>query len=146
MSAERVYCDTSFIAKLLLKEEEGADLAGATYDRADELFTSSLSYPETRSALSGNLRSGILRESEFRDSLVLLEELWRQFEIVQMTEVIALRAGDLVTQFPLSGADAVQLASALRTPHFRDLAFVTWDRRQAEAARALGFTVQPPID
>lgn len=145
MIAERVYCDASFIAKLLLKEEEGADLAEAIFDGADELFTSTLSYPETRSALSGNLRSRILTTSDFRDSLVLFEQLWPQFEIVQMTEVIALRAGDLVTQFSLSGADAVQLASALRTPYFRDLTFVTWDRRQAEAAHALGFTVQPPI-
>ncbi len=146
MIAERVYCDASFIAKLLLKEEEGADLAEAIFDGADELFTSTLSYPETRSALSGNLRSRILTTSDFRDSLVLFEQLWPQFEILQMTEVIALRAGDLVTQYALSGADAVQLASALRTPYFRDLTFVTWDRRQAEAARALGFTVQPPID
>ena len=146
MIAERVYSDASFIAKLLLKEEDGADLAGSIFDQADELFTSTLSYPETRSALSGNLRSGILTEGEFRDALVLFEQLWPKFEIVQMTEVIALRAGELVTQFSLSGADAVQLASALLTPYFRDLTFVTWDRRQAEAARALGFTVRPSID
>lgn len=146
MIAERVYCDASFIAKLLLNEEDGADLAESIFDQADELFTSTLSYPETRSALSGNLRSGMLNAGEFRDSLVLFEQLWPQFEVVQMTEVIALRAGDLVTQFSLSGADAVQLASALLTPYFRDLIFVTWDRRQAEAAHALGFSVLPPID
>ena len=145
MTAERVYCDASFIAKLLLIEEEGADLAAEIFDQADELYTSTLSYPETRSALSRNLRMGVLSERDFRNALVLFEQLWPRFEIVQMTEQIALHAGELVVQFPLSGADAIQLASALRTPYYKDLTFGTWDRRQAEAAHALGLAVQPPI-
>jgi predicted nucleic acid-binding protein len=51
-----------------------------------------------------------------------------------------------VNRFSLSGADAVHLAAASGMLRHGEVTFVTWDRRQSQAAHALGFSVQPPID
>ncbi len=146
MSGHRIYLDTSAVAKLLIREEPGAELAAELVAGADELHTSLLTYPETISALAGARRDRRLSADGLDSALARLETLWPRFEVVQFSARIAGDAAEYILRFPLSGADAVQIASTLETNADNPLTFVTWDRRQAEAAQSLGLLVQPSID
>ena len=145
MSAELVYADPSFIVKLLLREEQGADLAAEIYDDSVELFTSLISYAETRSGVATNHRTGLVSEEGLQIALAMFERLWRRFEIIEVSEPIVRQAGALVVDHSLSGADAIHVASAMVVADAAQLTFVTWDRRQSVAADALGFDIQPPL-
>ena len=146
MSGHRIYLDTSAVAKLLIREEPGAELAAELVAGADELHTSLLTYPETISALAGARRDRRLSADGLDSALARFETLWPRFEVVQFSARIAGDAAEYILRFPLSGADAVQIASTLETNADNPLTFVTWDRRQAEAAQSLGLLVQPSID
>lgn len=139
------YFDTSALVKLVLPHEEGSDLALSIYSRDDSVITSMLSYVEARSALARRFRNRQIGERELREALTRLHIIWRSFEAVSVADAYILVAADLLSQFPLSGSDAVQFASALETGPVESLTFVTWDKRQARAASDLGLDVQPPI-
>ncbi len=138
-----VYFDTSAIVKMLI-EEEGSALAGSLWREADRLFASRLAYPECRAALASGARIGRLTADRHRAAKVKLDDLWRAVDIVVgLTSEVGLLAGDLVEQFPLSGPDAVHLATALAASR-GDVLFATWDRQLARAAAAAGLGVAPP--
>ena len=146
MASGDVFFDTSALVKLILSEEEGAPFARKLADESSVLYTSWLTYPEAISALSGAKRNGRVNEAGLRLGMDLFHAIWPEFHLIDFTEGIAEHAGDLALTHPLSGADAVQIASALATIDEAQLTFATWDRRQAEAADALGLEVQPRID
>jgi len=64
-------------------------------------------------------------------------------EFVELSRDLAERAGGLEAA-GLRSLDAIHLASALAVGDELD-AFVTYDARQADAARSLGLTVESPI-
>ena len=146
MTEGLTYFDSSALVKLVLLEEVGAGLAASIFNGDANLVTSLLSYLETRSALARRFRNHQLNDSELRTSLSRFDLIWPSFGVVSVDDANVMLAAELVSQFPLSGADAVQLATALSTEAETKVTFVTWDRRQARAASDLGFTVQPPID
>ncbi len=146
MTQSGSYFDTSALVKLVLRDEDGADLALSIYTGDDLVITSMLSYVEAHSALARRFRNHEIDEQELSEALARLRFVWSRFETVSVDDAYILAGAELLSQFPLSGADAVQVASALGIDSVDSLTFVTWDRRQAEAADALGFTVQPPID
>ena len=137
--------DTSGLVKLLIKEELGAELAADLLHRSVYIHTSLLLFPETTSALARSRREGRLSEEQFWMSRSSFAAHWSRIYIVDFDELIATHAAELILQYPLSGADAVQLASALSMQADEPLTFVSWDRRQAVAAAALGLAVEPPI-
>ena len=65
---------------------------------------------------------------------------------VAVDTAVVVRAGELAARHALAALDAIHLASALSisTPTDRP-AFVTFDRRLAEAALAEGLTVLPEV-
>lgn len=56
-------------------------------------------------------------------------------------EVVATRAGDIGETLGVRSLDAIHLASAQRL-RISDLTFLTFDLRQAQAARSLGLLVR----
>ena len=71
-----------------------------------------------------------------------VDERWDQLAALDVDAAMAARAGSLAQAHGLSGADAVQLAAAAAIP-LDDLVFVTWDRRLAAGAAAIGLAVVP---
>ena len=141
---EHIYFDASALAKLVLNEEDDADVAVALRRRARALYTSWLSYPEVRSALARAHRSGRITETEIHDAWDTLDELWQTFIPIDVSPAITCLAGALVSRYPLSGADAVHLASTLIVRIDQPIIFASWDTRQIEAAEALGLVLEPP--
>ena len=65
---------------------------------------------------------------------------WRHINIVELDRNTCERAADLAKAHPVRTLDALHLAAAQRVGG-TTFPFVTYDVRQAQAARALGFTV-----
>ena len=141
MDADQVYFDTSGAVKLVLLEEQDAEVAAALRRDADTMYASWLSYPEITSALMRTHRDGQITAAELETAFDTVDSLWDTFVLIHLSPEVARRAAQLVKQYPLSGADAVQLASALEVRVDTPLTFASWDTRQREAAEALGLLV-----
>jgi predicted nucleic acid-binding protein len=135
------YFDSSALAKLLLAEEAGADLAIEMWQGCSVPIASPLAFVEVCAAIALAERSG--RSSPPHAALMLREwgRLWTSVCPVELTAGVAEVAGRLAKQHAVSGADAVHLASALELGS--DVIFVTWDRRLHAAAGASGLAVIP---
>ena len=98
---------------------------------------------ELRSAFSRLVRAGELTPAGqilAEDSLKNLRSRWRE---VLPGEAMRDEAEMVLARFPLSAADALQLAAAMRwtRSHPRGQVFICGDARLLEAARQLGFHV-----
>lgn len=135
------YFDTSALVKLLVVEE-GSQLAGDVWDRADVAVSSRLAVPEVRAAIAAARRGRRVSPAEEHVAC----QTWRAYDealrYLPLTAPIAAQAGDLASRHALSGANAVHLATALVLAPVNVLV-VIWDRRLHVAARAEGLVVAP---
>ncbi len=69
-----------------------------------------------------------------------LREDWEHCHVVPMDPACLARAAELGCRYDVRTLDALHLAAADRLP--RPLVMLTFDRRQAAAARAMGLTVE----
>ena len=146
MNGERFYFDTSALAKLVLRNEIGADLAAMIWDENDEVYTSRLSYPESSSAIVRAQRNGRISKADLDTAFDQFDRYWRGVGVVELTPEISRVAREVVFAYSPSGADAVHVASALSSSTSAPVIFVTWDQRQAEAAANSGLVVTPVAD
>jgi len=130
------YFETSALIKLAI-EEPGSDAAGATWDGADSVATSRLSYAEARAALASALRAGRLSPAGLSAAKGTLEARFRELDLVEVADPLVRSAGDLAELHGLRGYDAVHLASALALGE-SELVLATWDRDLASAGAAEG--------
>lgn len=135
------FWDSSALVKLLV-EETGTDVAGALWDGSSGVVASRLAVPEVSAALASAERSGRVDQAAARSA----HDEWRRYLdallVMEVSAEIADRAADLVVAHPLSGADAVHLATALALREVEPV-LATWDRRLATAAVAEGLAVVP---
>lgn len=98
---------------------------------------------EVRGAFGRSLRRGEISSNGQVQALVLLEDLRRKWREIQPDIQIRQRAEELVDRFPLTAADALQVAAAWiwcgGHPHTK--VFISGDRRLLEIVSQLGFTV-----
>jgi uncharacterized protein len=135
------YFDSSALVKLII-EEAGSNEAAALWDGADVVLPSRVGYPEVRAAVASAHRDRRLTDDQLHQARGTWESFWRALRLVEPTEQVAHRAGDLSEEHALSGADAIHLASAeLLAPDGPVVA--TWDSRLHAAASALGLPVLP---
>ena len=144
MTSDASYWDPSALVKTLVREN-GSDLAEAVYSDAGRArFTSDLTYVEVVSAVARRLRNRELEQDQAAATIALLDRRWPSLSRLSVSRSVIRSGATLSLRYPLSGADAIHLATALDLGE--SLTFVTWDRRQAAAADALGFEVLPALD
>ena len=136
-----VYFDSSAFVKLLV-EEDGSDIAATLWDGCDAAVSSRLAYVEVRAALAAARRAHRLGAEEQHRGQVMWEEYWAATRVVELTEDIARRAGDLATDHALRGADAVQLASVLAIGA-RETVFAVWGQRLRAGAQQAALRLAP---
>lgn len=135
-----VYLDTSALAKLYLSEAESDELESALLGRRDVLV-SDLAATELTSALSRRVRDGDLSAPHARRVYGrLVRDLSRgEYHRAELGPDVHREAERLLftlgREVPLRALDALHLALAA---HAGSAVFVTFDRRQLVAARALG--------
>jgi uncharacterized protein len=127
-----IYVETSAVAKLLVEEAESAVLA----DHLDTLAAQDVS-----------LRSCLLLETELRRLATrvgvpqdLVSDVLDRFDLVEPDRSVYRDAG-LLPGRQLRSLDALHVVTALRS---ECRTMITYDARQAEAARAAGLRVAAP--
>jgi predicted nucleic acid-binding protein len=136
-----VYFDASALVKLVVREE-GSELSRQLWDGGDAVLSSRLAFPEVCAALARAERNHVLDRVAHRRARRWWERLWAAVRPVELSGTVTARGGELATSHPLSGADAIHLASA-EALGVADVVVATWDRRLHTAARHHGFSVAP---
>lgn len=135
-----VYFDSSAFVKLVV-DEEGSDIAAALWDGCDAAVSSRLAYPEVRAALAAAGRAHRLEPDGQREAEAAWEEFWAATRAVELTNAVAMHAGQLAGEHALRGADAIHLASVLAVGG--DTLLTVWDQRLRSGAQAAGLQVAP---
>lgn len=129
-----LYVDSSALVKTILTEP-GSDVA-REYLAVDEYrFTCWVSVVEVRRALSRGLAGLSLVRARAR-----AEDDFAYMSLVMPDERVWRQATDIAEVLGVRSLDAIHLAAAQRL-QIRGLTFLTFDLRQAQAARTLGFAV-----
>ena len=130
----RIYLDSSALVKLVQREAESDKLRRfLRRHRSDQLVTSALARVEVVRAVFAGGPAAI---EQARRQLSRLDQ-------VVLSNDLLDRAATLAPAGQLRSLDAIHLAAAQVVG--RDLrALVTYDRRMADAARALGLAVETP--
>ncbi len=130
----KLYLDSSALVKLVQQESESGALRGLILDhKPDTLVTSALARVEVVRAVWGGGHRAV---DQARRQLARLDQ-------IVLGGALLDRAAGLAPQVQLRSLDAIHLAAAQTVGD--DLrAIVTYDRRMADAAGALGLVVQTP--
>jgi predicted nucleic acid-binding protein len=130
-----IYIDTSALLKRYL-EEPDSDAADEHLRADGAWFSGRHTYVETRRNLARALvESDLVR---MRD---VFEEDWRRITVIELDETTCRLAADIGEHTGLRTLDALHLGAAVRIgPSVVD--FLSYDVRQAQAARQLGFVVR----
>jgi predicted nucleic acid-binding protein len=134
-----LYVDSSAFVKLYL-EEADSECAREVLAADGSWVSAGHTLVEVRRALYRGLDGLELdeeREAFARD--------WRATTVVALDDRACSAAAELAETTGARTLDALHLAAAQRTGG-AELTFVTFDRRQAAAARSLGWTVLPCTD
>lgn len=126
-----LYVDTSALLKLYFDEPEATECRRVLRSEAD-LTTSMLTLVEVRRRISLHLDRHEREQArrEFRHD-------WENMEVVRLSDEIVERGAEIAEATGARSLDALHLGAAERVSD----RVLTYDRRQAEAARALGLTV-----
>jgi predicted nucleic acid-binding protein len=129
-----LYVDTSALLKRYVEEPDSE--RAERYLQGDVAWLSGRhTYVEARR----NLARAVAGEELVR-LREALEEDWRRITVIELDEITCRLAADLAEQTGLRSLDALHLGAALRVGP-DSASILTFDIRQAQAARQLGFVV-----
>jgi predicted nucleic acid-binding protein len=134
----RGYLDSSAVVKLIV-DEPGSDALWLAVG-AVTVATCRITFAEVRAAIARRERETPAAASLWKAARDQLPLLWPSMQVLDVTQALVERAGELADVFGLRGYDAVQLAAAdgmFRTVG-APMTFHGFDRRLNRAARVLG--------
>lgn len=131
------YFDTSALVPLLIAESS-SEVCRRLWDDADAVVTTRLSYVEAAVALAQALLLGRLTEQNHDAAKRILDELWAEFDVIDVDDVVVRRAAQLALRCALRGYDAVHCAAAEQLDDDDDLVVAAGDQKLLDACRALG--------
>jgi len=107
--------------------------------------TARFSQAEVASALAQRCREGAFRESDRDRALTALQADFATLVLVELTAAVVAKSVRLLVRRTLRAADALQIASCLELRERLSLAvaFVAWDARLRDGARAEGLETRP---
>lgn len=139
-----LYMDASAIVKRYAREA-GTEVVLAAYRDYPSVATAMISAAEVPAALAKAVRVGAMTEAGAAEAVSAFQLHWPDHVRINLTEDLAVRAGELAWSFGLRGYDSVQLASALAYSQTRaeQVTLMTFDRQLWQAARQAGLSVLP---
>lgn len=140
-----IYLDSSALVKLLVLES-GSDLVWQVIGN-ESVATSRITWVEARAALARRERESPEHAQIWDRARSELARLWPCMRVMEVTQMIAVLAGDYAETLALRGYDAVQLASASagEKASAASWTFMSFDRRLNRAARVMGLAVPPGL-
>ena len=141
-----VYLDSSALVKRYVSEAGSADV-GKLIEAASVVGTAILSRVEVAAALAKAARMKVMTRAAAAGALEEFEVEWDSLVRLQMSEVLAARAGDLAWEHGLRGYDAAHLAAALfwRDMMGESVTVASYDVQLWEAARKTGLAAWPAL-
>jgi len=144
--------DSSALVKRYMPEPGSAWIKALTAASSGyTIVVAQITSVETVSAITRRMHAGSISTRTAKAARLLIDRHFiRQYDKVRLTTDILLRAEDLLAQYPLRAADAIQLSSALEAHKFmvqRGLPqpiFVCADHRLLAAAIAEGLRTDDP--
>ncbi|MBI2776510.1 MAG: type II toxin-antitoxin system VapC family toxin [Chloroflexi bacterium] len=130
-----LFLDTSALVKRYV-EEGGTELVLRRMDEDADWVVSALARTETEITLC---RLGFDPEAT-ADMWQRLREDWERCHVVPVDPSCLARAADIGCRYEVRTLDALHLAAADRLP--RPLVLLTFDQRQADAARSMALVVE----
>ncbi len=138
----KIFLDTSTLAKRYVQEPGSEELEDLFLSSVKEAFVSTLAFAEFAAAIGKKLRKKEIPEEHASKSMRELERDWEGlFLKIPLTDELAVSAASLAVKYPLTGADAVHLASALAVD--AEL-FVASDSLLISAAEKIGIKAYNP--
>ncbi|RYX96651.1 MAG: PIN domain-containing protein [Comamonadaceae bacterium] len=134
----RVLMDTSALFKRY-NIEGGRDRVIALGERASELIIASHCRLEIASALNRQVHDGALNAEDYARIMVIVAEDFEDFDVIAIDERVEGFSLSAMEVSRLRAMDALHIGTA-KAAHV-DL-FVTADRRQANAAQAVGLKTE----
>ena len=107
-----IYLDSSALVKRYMKEA-GTDALRSMMAQEEIMATSKLAYPEILSAFMRKHRTGEISRKSLEAVLEKFGNDWDKIYIVEFHDELLPRIEFLIRKYPLKGADAVHLSSAL---------------------------------
>jgi predicted nucleic acid-binding protein len=137
-----LYLDSSALVKLYVPETASA-LIKQRVETADMSATSRISYAEARAAFARKRREHTVSLRDYQTVVQDFENDWESYFIVDVSESLIKRAGQLAEHHALRGYDVVHLASAviLSEEANQPVRFACFDEKLRRAARRHGLTV-----
>ena len=130
-----LFLDTSALVKRYV-EEEGTEYVLRRMDEDPEWVVSAIARTETEITLC---RLGFDPDGT-ADLLQRLREDWERCNVVPADPACLEEAAEIGCRYQVRTLDALHLAAVDRLP--RQLVMLTFDRRQADAARSMGLVVE----
>ncbi len=124
----------------LLVEEVGSERANLLWNQADRVAAVRLIYAEGRAALGMAYRLACIDLEALRTAVHELDQLYKQIDIIEVTDNLVQRAGALAEDYSLRGYDAIHLAAA-ETLCDEDVVLVAGDGSLCNAAEILGLNI-----
>lgn len=133
------YADTSALIKLYIEEHYSAETEAFAV-RCAPLAVSRIAWVEAHAALARRARESPVDAAAIDAARRAFVQSWPDLLVMELTQSVAERAGELADAFALRAYDAVQLATAqeLRMRLEAPLEFACFDIRLNRAARLLG--------
>jgi predicted nucleic acid-binding protein len=137
-----LYLDTSALVKLYVPETDSATVKQLV-DAADMSSTSRIAYAEARAAFARKRRERAVTLRDYRTIVQDFDNDWESFFIVDVSDALIKRAGQVAETFALRGYDAVHLASAVIVGEqgSQSVRFACFDEKLSRAARRQGLAV-----
>lgn len=136
---QTVYVETSALLAALLEGDPSAMQAMRGPGRR---VTSALTFAEANRAVTRARVTGRLSLAEERDAIRGLQTFARRCEIIAVSDDVLLRAGRPFPIEPIRTLDAIHIATVELLGEPPPLVvFLTRDKRVAENARALGYSI-----
>ena len=138
----KIFFDTSALAKRYVEEPGSDQIEYLFLSLATKVFVCTLAFPEFATALGRKVRDNEIPKKAATHAVEEFEKDWEGLYIkIPVSDNLAESAASLAIQYPLKGADAVHLASAVSTSP--DL-FVVADHQLIAAAEKLDLTSYDP--
>jgi len=136
------YLDTSAIIKRFVNEQ-GSELVDGMMTGPEPVATAKVAFAEVFAALARRHRDRSLSDPEYLLACEQFEEDWRSYLQLELRDSVLFVARDVVRRRPLTGFDAIHLASALvlRSELRQMVTFAAGDRRLLVAAEAEGLEI-----
>ena len=129
-----LYVDSSALLKRYVEEPESGD-CDAILRGDPNVITARHSYVEVQRTLAR-----VLSGADLAAALDVFVTDWSHFAVVELDDTTCARSAEIAVALGVRSLDALHLGAAQRVGGTA-LPFLTYDLRQAQAARSLGWTV-----